>query len=187
MVNSAQRLVGVPGVFLHEAVVPNARALFKCVSSGVDWDERMRARRTASFGVPYNYSGMSYAECPLPEFLLPLCGAVKELTHWEPNSCLINYYLDGSSSLGFHSDQTEIMVPGTGVAIASLGAARSICFRSKHATPEVRVMYTLCEGTLLLMDQECQHEWVHGIPKEPAGAEARISLTFRRLLRAPQP
>ncbi|MFT5096791.1 MAG: alkylated DNA repair dioxygenase AlkB, partial [Psychrobacter okhotskensis] len=38
-----------------------------------------------------------------------------------PNNCLVNYYLDGSSKMGFHSDDTSQLADGTGVAILSLG------------------------------------------------------------------
>jgi len=41
-----------------------------------------------------------------------------------PNNCLINFYPNGKSSIGFHSDQTDILEAGTGVAIISLGETR---------------------------------------------------------------
>merc|ERR1712224_368025 len=92
----------------------------------------MHSRLTASYGVPYNYSGgMSYATSALPAFLMPLCERVAAVCGWVPNSVLVNYYCDGSAALGWHSDQTHELEEGTGVGIVSLGAERHLWFRSK--------------------------------------------------------
>ena len=39
---------------------------------------------------------------------------------FKPNNCLINYYLDGRSKMGWHSDQTDILEGATGIAIVSI-------------------------------------------------------------------
>jgi len=36
--------------------IPNHQELFDVLVNETIWDERMKARKTASFGVPYNYS-----------------------------------------------------------------------------------------------------------------------------------
>jgi hypothetical protein len=45
--------------------------LFEQLLSTVTWDESMTARKTASFGHPYNYSNMRYSETPIPECMVP--------------------------------------------------------------------------------------------------------------------
>lgn len=44
--------------------------LFNHLISSVKWDGRMKARKTASFGVSYDYSQISYAPAPMPSELL---------------------------------------------------------------------------------------------------------------------
>lgn len=41
-------------------------ALFARLRAETAWDTRMRARLTASWGVPYDYSQLTYAEAPFP-------------------------------------------------------------------------------------------------------------------------
>ncbi|MDQ1817092.1 alpha-ketoglutarate-dependent dioxygenase AlkB [Massilia sp. CCM 9210] len=147
--------------------------------STVTWDERMKARKTASFGASYNYSQIAYAESPMPALLDALCARLEGELGFRPNNCLLNYYPDGKSSMGFHSDETDGLNDGTGVAIVSLGSVRAIAYRSKRDAA-VRVDYPLPNGSLLYMSGQVQQDWVHAIPKDPHAGE-RISLTFRSM------
>lgn len=145
----------------------------------VNWDERMSARKTASFGKAYNYSQIAY---PFQEFLPELMEINKKLKPvigFEPNNCLINYYLDGKSKMGYHSDQTDILVEGTGIAIVSVGETRTLRFKS-IADPELFREYQLTPGSLVYMTQEVQKNWQHAIPKSDT-EKGRISLTFREM------
>lgn len=69
----------------------------------------------------------------------------------------------------------------TVIAIASLGATRTLLFRSVDRMRQVS--YPLNHGSILLMDRETQLGWLHAVPPEPR-AGRRISLTFRRFLPA---
>jgi alkylated DNA repair dioxygenase AlkB len=149
----------------------------------VTWDTRMRARRTASYGVAYNYSQIHYPATPLPAWAQRLGERLQPVIGFSANNCLLNLYEDGQSSMGFHSDECEVLEAGTGVAILSLGDSREIRFRSK-ADREHEVAWTLPSGSLLYMDQAVQDHWLHAIPRTEA-AGPRISLTFRRLRAAP--
>ena len=105
--------------------------LFQHLVASVEWDTRMRARRTASFGVAYNYSQIDYPATSLPDALQALCERLHRRLGFLPNNCLLNLYEDGQSSMGFHSDDCSELAADTGVAILSLGSARPIHFRSK--------------------------------------------------------
>ena len=83
--------------------------------------------------------------------------------------------------MGFHSDSSEELAKGTGVAIVSLGAVREIAYRSK-LEPAVEFFYPLENGSLLYMSQEMQEFWLHAIPKVGTSGE-RISLTFRQIIK----
>ncbi len=141
----------------------------------------MRARKTASFGVSYNYSQITYAEAPMPTALASLADRIAALIGSAPNNCLLNYYPDGDASMGFHSDSSEDLAPDTGVSIVSLGAARSIIFQLK-ADRSVERSVELKSGSLLHMPNAIQGEWLHAIPRAP-GAGPRISATFRQIIK----
>lgn len=99
---------------------------------------------------------------------------------YRPNNCLLNYYADGNSRMGFHSDSEQQIVPGTGVAIISLGSERTITFRRK-ADRRGEHDFSLPPGSLLYMPPDIQHDWEHGIPSSEHSGP-RISLSFRQLL-----
>lgn len=169
-----------PDVVLIERFVAEPEALFLELSSTTPWDERMRARKTASFGIPYNYSGMTYPDAPMPKRVGDLGEAMRERLGFSPNNCLANYYPDGGATMGFHSDSITELAPGTGVAIVSLGSARILRFRFLEDR-SVGHDYELTPGSLLYMPAEVQRRWQHGVPKQE-GAGPRISLTFRCLV-----
>lgn len=170
-----------PPIRLDPAFVASPDALLQWLRSAVTWDERMRARQTASFGVPYDYSQIAYETAPMPAELDMLCDRLETELGFRPNNCLLNRYADGASSMGFHSDEVDALAPGTGVAIVSVGATRSIAYRSK-ADSSVRFDYALPHGSLLYMSGAVQQDWLHAIPKAE-GAGERISLTFREILK----
>jgi alkylated DNA repair dioxygenase AlkB len=169
-----------PALHQDPTFVASPAALFDELLRTVDWDDRMRARRTASFGVAYDYSGLRYVERPMRADLASIAESIERTLGFSPNNCLLNLYPDGDSSMGFHSDSSAELAPGTGVAIVSLGASRTIVFRNK-ADRAVERAYRLEAGALLYMTDAVQTEWLHAIPRE-AGAGPRISLTFRRIV-----
>ena len=95
--------------------VPNAEVLYNSLAAGVEWEEHMRARKTASFGQAYNYSGISYDDKPMHPLLVPIVDRIEAELGFRPNNCLLNFYVSGASFMGFQSDSTEELVPGTGV------------------------------------------------------------------------
>jgi len=167
------------GITFIENFIDRPNELFDFLESNVDWDESMRARKTASFGKAYNYSQIKY---PFQEFtpeLKPIIDSINSTLKFEPNNCLINYYLDGKSKMGFHSDQTDILYEGTGVAIVSIGETRTLRFRNIK-DKELKKDFDLLSGSLIYMTNEVQEEWQHAIPK--SGTEkGRMSLTFRKI------
>ena len=170
-------MLPTPAVTFVPDFVPSHDDLFEHLLSSVVWDERLRARKTASFGVSYDYSGITYPQVEMPERLATLCGRIEAALGFHPNNCLLNFYPDGESSMGFHSDATEELAEGTGVAIVSLGSEREMTFRYKQDRTH-EVPRALIPGSLLYMSKEFQSLWLHAIPKL-AGAGRRISLTFR--------
>ncbi|QDU95690.1 alpha-ketoglutarate-dependent dioxygenase AlkB [Lignipirellula cremea] len=168
--------------FFMPGFLSNTQELFERLSADVAWDDRIRARRVASFGVPYNYSGIVWPEAPMPEVLAPVVASVAAAVQYEPNNCLANYYPDGDSTMGYHADSVVELEANTGIAIVSLGAARSISFHRKTDRSEVHQLL-LCSGSLLHMTAAMQSSWRHAVLRSEHEKAGRISLTFRRIKR----
>ena len=146
----------------------------------LDYDKSMMARWTASFGQSYNYSGKTYPYVDMPYFLNDLIPVITNLIGFTPNNCLVNLYHDGKSSMGYHSDNTDILSPGTGVVIISIGSTRTLRFKNKLNHDNI-IDYTLNDGSLFYMDDTIQNDWLHSIPKSDADGP-RFSLTFRSII-----
>jgi alkylated DNA repair dioxygenase AlkB len=157
-----------------------ATQLYIQLRDRIEWDERISARKTACFGLSYNYSGLTYENKPMHPLLQPLCARLEATLGFEPNSCLINYYEDGRSKMGFHSDEIDNLEAGTEIIIISLGVERKLSFRST-ADYSQRLHYLLAHGSLLYMSQRTQEYWSHAI-KRANVTDGRISLTFRRIV-----
>lgn len=167
------------GIVFIENFINNDLNLFDKLKKEVDWDESMATRKTASFGKAYNYSQIKYPFQPFTSELKKIVVSISKTLNFEPNNCLINYYLDGKSKMGFHSDQTDILFEGTGVAIVSIGETRILRFRN-IIDKQLIYDYELPSGSLIYMTNEVQEKWQHAIPKSNT-EESRISLTFRKI------
>lgn len=168
-----------PNILFIPNVIDDAHALFNTIDKNTHWDMRLSVRKTASFGVAYEYSNLFYPETIMPTWLLPVLEKIQQHCQFVPNNCLINYYQDGQDCMGFHSDDTRQMYKNTGVAIISLGAEREIVYQYKE-NREIEVRYLLTQGSLLYMDDLVQEKWLHAILKDES-ITPRISLTFRKL------
>ena len=167
------------GITFIEDFIDNPSGLFELLKNSVEWDERMSARKTASYGKAYNYSQMSYPFKAFTAELKEIIQLISDRLNFEPNNCLINYYLDGKSKMGFHSDQTDILCENTGVGIVSIGETRTLRFRN-IANRALIKDFELPSGSLIYMANEIQDEWQHAVPK--SGTEnGRMSLTFRKM------
>jgi alkylated DNA repair dioxygenase AlkB len=176
----ATHLLDSGSIRLRPRFLPDSLGLYEHLASSVVWDTRIRARKSMSFGLPYNYSGIEWPAVPFPEAIGSLLDRITAEVGFAPNNCLANYYPTGDSTMGFHSDSTAELEPGTGIAVLSLGAERTITFR-RIDDKTVSESYRLPSGLLLWMCPEMQTEWRHAILADSATADGRISLTFRRM------
>jgi alkylated DNA repair dioxygenase AlkB len=151
--------------------------LFEELLATVVWDTRLRSRKTASFGTPYNYSGLTYPEVPFPPAIAALAKQATAPLGFPPNNALLNFYA-GDGGMGFHSDSSAALATDSGVGIVSLGAARELVFRRSGATYAL----LLPAGSLLRMSLAMQARWQHALPAGASETAARISVTFRRIV-----
>ena len=168
----------INGTLYIDNFIDNDSFLFNTLRDN-DWDRRMASRLTTSFGVSYNYSDISYPDVIIPSYLDDLIVRINDVIGFTPNNCLVNYYLDGRSRMGYHSDRTDILSPGTGVVIISLGSTRTLRFR--NINDRSIVDFTLRSGSLFYMTSDVQNLWVHSIPSYDTD-NGRMSLTFRNLI-----
>jgi len=146
----------------------------------IDWDESMVSRKTACFGEPYDYSEQSYNFQPMSKKMEEVCDLLVPVIGFKPNNCLLNYYVNGNSKIGFHGDTTKMLESDTGIAIISLGDTRLFQIR-RAASPTECYNYILESGSLLYMPNSMQEKWQHGVPKVISD-QGRISLTFRKMV-----
>lgn len=167
------------GIIYIEKFIAGSLNLFEKLTTEIEWDERMLARLTASFGEAYNYLDISYSFREMPSAIESLCNRINDELKFLPNNCLINYYPNGKSKMGFHSDQIDILEVDTGIVIISLGETRTLKFRKIENHSET-FEYKLSTGSLIYMSQKIQKNWQHSIPKSDT-ENGRMSLTFRKI------
>jgi alkylated DNA repair dioxygenase AlkB len=133
----------------------------------------------------YRYSGQTLA----PRDATPATGAlmtrVCEYTRVSFNHVLVNRYRDGSDSIGLHADDEPELGLDPIVATLSFGATRRFVVKPRRKAFGPRRSLDVRHGSLLVMGGTCQRHYVHGVPRQSGPIGERISLTFRRLLRAP--
>lgn len=174
--------------------VDEADGLYLHLRDQTSWEQRSiiiadkkipQPRLVAWYGeMPYTYSRIKWQPKALPPPLqdvmerlnTQLAGLKRAL-----NSCLLNYYRNGSDSIGFHADNEPELGREPLIASISLGATRD--FQFKHKTQKLKNTISLTNGSLLVMSGQTQNHWLHGINKiknAPETVQGRINLTFRQ-------
>jgi alkylated DNA repair dioxygenase AlkB len=133
----------------------------------------------------YRYSGQTLEPRAPNTTTAALMARVVEHTRVPFNHVLINRYRDGSDTIGLHADDEPELGPDPIVATLSLGATRRFVLKPRRARLGPSRSLDVHHGSLLVMGGTCQRHYVHGVPRQSDVTGERISLTFRRLLRAP--
>ena len=93
----------------------------------------------------------------------------------------MNLYHDGNVGMGWHSDDEKSIESNSAIASVSFGAERRFSFKHKQSKEAISVL--LENGSLLLMEDATQKNWLHGLPKSTKITLPRINLTFRTIVR----
>ena len=133
----------------------------------------------------YRYSGQTLEPRAFTPTLRSLLPRVSTRCGVAFNHVLANRYRSGDDSMGLHADDEPELGPDPVVAIVSLGATRRLVIKPRRKQDRDRHDRELGHGALLVMGGTCQRHYVHGLPRQAGLEGERISLTFRRLLRAP--
>lgn len=129
----------------------------------------------------YKYSGLRL----VPKYFTPTVIKIKELVEKESgesfNSCLLNFYRDGSDHVSWHSDNEKEYGKEPTIASFTLGTERDFILKEK-VNNDNKVKIKLENGSLLIMSGRTQDEWLHQIPKRAGVKTGRINLTFRKII-----
>ncbi len=134
----------------------------------------------ADEGKVYKYSGLVNLPIPFTGMLLELKQAVESKTGFEFNAALLNLYRSERDSMGWHSDDEAELGINPVIASLSFGETRNFQFKHKTVSKTTQTMQ-LQNNSLLLMQGQTQHNWLHQIPKSSKPAKARINITFRKI------
>ncbi len=167
-----------------------ANEYFEVLRNNVPWQQddikvfgkvHPQPRLTALFGnndKPYTYSNITMRPLAFSNELLEIKKEIEAVTKKNFTSCLLNLYRTGKDSNGWHADNEKELGKNPVIASVSLGQERF--FHLKHRTrPDVRHKILLEHGSLLLMQGETQHHWLHQLPKTSKSIGERLNLTFR--------
>lgn len=128
----------------------------------------------------YSYSNITKKALPWTPELLSLKSLVESTSGDQFNSCLLNLYHDGSEGMAWHSDGEKMLGEDPIVTSLTLGAERKFSF--KHKATKQTVSLVLENGSLLVMREGSQLNWLHRLPPTKKVNRPRISLTFRQIM-----
>lgn len=140
-------------------------------------------RKVAWYGdkeFEYTYSNTTKKALPFTLELLELKQLIEECSCETFNSCLLNLYHSGDETMAWHSDAEKDLKKNGCIASLSLGAERKFAFKHKKSGEKVTVL--LEQGSLLLMKDETQSNWLHRLPPTTKVKTPRINLTFRTIV-----
>jgi len=136
----------------------------------------------------YRYSDTKWKPHPYPDWFMKITEAVCEKVGLDftkmPNACNVNLYLDGTQSVGWHSDNEplfESTIQDCCIISLSLGAPRKFQFQFQHqgTTQEVE----LCNGDIMTMEGLFQRYYSHRVPRQNGCKKPRINFTWRFVTR----
>src|ERR671930_500166 len=124
----------------------------------------------------YTYSNTTKQALVWTKELLDLKQIVEKITETKKfNPCLANLYHDGNEGIGWHSDdEKSIEKNNSTIASLSLGAERKFSF--KHKQTKLTISLVLEHGSLLIMKDPTQTNWLHSLPKSEKVTGPRINL-----------
>lgn len=117
--------------------------------------------------------------------VMPKCGV--EDSRW-PDSCNLNWYVDGQHSVGWHADDERLFqgkVHDALIISLSLGQTRKFEVRPIFPEEEDKKLYRVFvdSGDVLCMEGMLQKHYMHRVPKDTKVESGRINLTWRWIVK----
>jgi alkylated DNA repair dioxygenase AlkB len=139
-------------------------------------------RKVAWYGdAPYSYTYSNITKMALPwtDELLLLKAITEKVSGSAFNSCLMNLYHNGKEGMTWHSDDERSLARNAPIGCMSLGAERKFSFKHKRSGEKIPVI--LGNGSVFVMKDDTQSNWLHRLPPTAKVTRPRISLTFRTI------
>ena len=154
------------------------------IGRGENMIEREERRKTAwlsnNKGLTFEYSGKSMIPQSIPTFLESIRLSLKSDFGIDFDGVLINYYSNGDSSMGYHSDPIDNKWSNQFI-ILSIGGSREFIFRENEEKKN-KIRYQFEDGDLIYMFDDCQEKFEHCVKKSKNDTSDRISLVFKKSL-----
>lgn len=166
-------------IYIVYDVLRNANEVFENCKNKIDWNKSMKSRFTANFGAVYTYSNEEVTTS-IPSYLKGVVNVVNRVVGYTNNNVLVNYYYEGGSKMGFHSDDVSQLEDETGVLILSLGDTRTMQFKNKE-DKSITFDISLRHNSLVYMSKQLQNDWLHAVLPSIDESNQRMSITFRNL------
>ncbi len=132
-------------------------------------------------GKVYKYSGLVNIPLSFTGLLLEMKQAIETKTGFYFNSALLNSYRNEKDSMGWHSDDESELGINPMIASLSFGETRTFQFKHKSVLKTIQTIQ-LANNSLLLMQGNTQHHWLHQVPKSTKPCQPRINITFRKII-----
>ncbi|MEO6914716.1 MAG: alpha-ketoglutarate-dependent dioxygenase AlkB [Chitinophagaceae bacterium] len=174
-------------LFTHQ----DAADYLDCLLDTIEWknDEAIifgkriiTKRKVAWYGdhpFHYTYSNTTKKALIWTKELLELRTIVERRSGEQFNSCLLNLYHNGEEGMAWHSDAEKDLKKNGAIASLSFGAERKFAFRHKQTNQTVSLI--LEQGSLLVMKDHTQTNWLHRLPPSKLTKTPRVNLTFRSI------
>lgn len=141
-------------------------------------------RKVAWYGdtdFEYTYSNITKRALPWAQDLLELKEIAEKRAGETFNSCLLNLYHNGEEGMAWHSDAEKDLKKNGAIGSLSFGAERKFSFKHKQTQQTVSII--LEHGSLLVMKDETQTNWLHRLPPTKLVTKPRVNLTFRTIVK----
>jgi len=183
---------GTVNYFGRLMAIKEANHYLECLLKTIEWrnDEAIvfgkkiiTKRMVAWYGdidFEYTYSNVTKRALPWTKELIELKSMVEEKTDNKFNSCLLNLYHNGKEGMAYHSDGEKDLKKNGAIGSLSFGAERKFLFKHK-VTKEV-VSLVLEHGSLMVMKDTTQSNWLHRLPQTKLITKPRVNLTFRTIV-----
>lgn len=143
-------------------------------------------RYVYNYGKNYPFSTVNmheFQEDTIPEWISPFIKYIDICEESQGrsggyNQCLVNWYPNGTSTIGAHGDDERGLKENAPIYAISLGVPRKFRIRSKDKS--FRKDLLTSNGLVMAMCGNMQKKYTHEIPKEKLVMGSRISLTFRK-------
>lgn len=133
-------------------------------------------------GMSYIYSGLKLNPNKWNNGLKWLKEELERKFEYNFNSVLLNWYRDGRDHIGWHSDNEKSLGHQPVIASLNFGATRKFKLKPRDKSIKCEMTFELSNGSLILMKEGIQENYLHMVPKSSKINEGRINLTFRKII-----